>query len=156
MIVVLFLDMLPARYVAMIALILFFLWCVTLNSQVARRKRGTIGKVFSLLVVCFLSIGTYYIAKMCIRDRQDIDAIEVPGDVLNIDGAAENVVQSVDITPYLPEGTMLEEGSTAVSYTPLYVKASPNEIQVMTPTRKGLLGVERLNGILQRLSLIHI
>ena len=63
MIVVLFLDMLPARYVAMIALILFFLWCVTLNSQVARRKRGTIGKVFSLLVVCFLSIGTYYIAK---------------------------------------------------------------------------------------------
>ena len=29
----------------------------------ARRKRGTIGKVFSLFVVCFLSIGTYYIAK---------------------------------------------------------------------------------------------
>ena len=33
---------------------------------------------------------------------------------------------------------------------PNYGKASPNEIQVMTPTRKGLLGVERLNGILQR------
>lgn len=33
---------------------------------------------------------------------------------------------------------------------PGYVKASPNEIQVMTPTRKGLLGVERLNVILQR------
>ena len=31
-----------------------------------------------------------------------------------------------------------------------YVHAHPNEIQVMTPTRKGLLGVERLNGILQR------
>ncbi len=28
--------------------------------------------------------------------------------------------------------------------------ADPNEIQVMTPTRKGLLGVERLNGILQK------
>ena len=39
---------------------------------------------------------------------------------------------------------------------PGYVHAHPNEIQVMTPTRKGLLGVERLNGILQRLSLIHI
>lgn len=63
MVVVLFLDMLPMRYLAMIALILFFLWCITLNSQVARRKRGTIGKVFSLFVVCFLSIGTYYIAK---------------------------------------------------------------------------------------------
>lgn len=63
MVVVLFLDMLPMRYLAMIALILFFLWCITLNSQVARRKRGTIGKVFSLFVVCFLSVGTYYIAK---------------------------------------------------------------------------------------------
>lgn len=33
---------------------------------------------------------------------------------------------------------------------PKYVQAHPNEIQVMTPTRKGLLGVERLNGILQQ------
>ena len=33
---------------------------------------------------------------------------------------------------------------------PRYVGAPQNEIQVMTPTRKGLLGVERLNQILQR------
>ena len=33
---------------------------------------------------------------------------------------------------------------------PKYVGALPGEIQVMTPTRKGLLGVERLNTILQR------
>ncbi len=33
---------------------------------------------------------------------------------------------------------------------PKYVGALPGEIQVMTPTRKGLLGVERLNMILQR------
>ena len=32
---------------------------------------------------------------------------------------------------------------------PRYVEASPQEIQVMTPMRKGLLGVERLNQILQ-------
>lgn len=32
---------------------------------------------------------------------------------------------------------------------PRYVHASQNEIQVLTPTRKGLLGVERLNRILQ-------
>ena len=32
---------------------------------------------------------------------------------------------------------------------PQYVQAHPNEIQVMTPTRKGLLGVERMNVILQ-------
>ncbi len=33
---------------------------------------------------------------------------------------------------------------------PKYVNASPMDIQVMTPTRKGLLGVERLNTILQQ------
>lgn len=33
---------------------------------------------------------------------------------------------------------------------PKYVDASPYDIQVLTPMRKGLLGVERLNGILQQ------
>ena len=33
---------------------------------------------------------------------------------------------------------------------PKFVDASPFEIQVLTPMRKGLLGVERLNGILQQ------
>ena len=33
---------------------------------------------------------------------------------------------------------------------PQYVQAHPNEIQVMTPTRKGLLGVERMNVIHQK------
>lgn len=32
---------------------------------------------------------------------------------------------------------------------PKFVQAEPEEIQVLTPMRKGLLGVERLNGILQ-------
>lgn len=32
---------------------------------------------------------------------------------------------------------------------PKYVNAQPSEVQVLTPTRKGLLGVERLNRILQ-------
>lgn len=43
---------------------------------------------------------------------QELDSIEVPGSVLDIDGATENVVKNVDITQYLPEGIMLEEGST--------------------------------------------
>lgn len=33
---------------------------------------------------------------------------------------------------------------------PKYVNAAPYDIQVLTPMRKGLLGVERLNGILQQ------
>ena len=33
---------------------------------------------------------------------------------------------------------------------PPYVKAKPLDIQVLTPMRKGLLGVERLNEVLQK------
>ena len=33
---------------------------------------------------------------------------------------------------------------------PKFVDAQPYDIQVLTPMRKGLLGVERLNGILQQ------
>ena len=33
---------------------------------------------------------------------------------------------------------------------PKFVDATPYDIQVLTPMRKGLLGVERLNGILQQ------
>ena len=41
----------------------FFFWCITLNSQVARRKKGTFGKVFSLLLTFCLFIGSYYVAE---------------------------------------------------------------------------------------------
>ena len=34
---------------------------------------------------------------------------------------------------------------------PGYVEAKPQEIQVLTPMRKGALGVENLNGILQNI-----
>ena len=63
MIVLLMLNMLPLKYLAMAALILFFLWCITFTSQAARRKRGTTGKVYSLLVTCVLLAGTYYRAE---------------------------------------------------------------------------------------------
>ncbi len=33
---------------------------------------------------------------------------------------------------------------------PAYTECSPREVQVLTPTRKGMLGVERLNTVLQR------
>ncbi len=61
--VVLLLDMLPVNYLALVAMILFFLWCVTFVSQAARKKRGGIGKAYSLLVIAVLAVGTYYVAK---------------------------------------------------------------------------------------------
>lgn len=61
--VVYLLDMLPTNYLALIAMILFFLWCITFTSQAFRKKRGIPGKLYSLLVICVLGIGTYYVAK---------------------------------------------------------------------------------------------
>mgnify|MGYP000336864451 CR=1 FL=1 len=57
------LGMIPDKYLILVAAILFFLWCVTLNSQVARRKRGTLGKVFSLLMAVVMFTGSYYVAQ---------------------------------------------------------------------------------------------
>ena len=57
------LGMIPDKYLILVAAILFFLWCVTLNSQAARRKRGTLGKVFSLLMAVVMFTGSYYVAQ---------------------------------------------------------------------------------------------
>ncbi|WP_456081023.1 LCP family glycopolymer transferase [Mediterraneibacter sp.] len=63
MIVLDLLGMIPLKYLILIAVLLFFFWCITLNSQVARRKKGTLGKVFSLLLTFCLFIGSYYVAE---------------------------------------------------------------------------------------------
>ncbi|MBM6854877.1 hypothetical protein H6B11_12075 [Mediterraneibacter glycyrrhizinilyticus] len=41
-----------------------------------------------------------------------IDSIDIPDSVINIEGASANVEASVDITSYLPEGVSLGEGTT--------------------------------------------
>ena len=63
MIVVLLLNMLPLNYLALIAMALVFLWCITFTSQAARKRRGTTGKIYSLCIVSILTLGTYYIAE---------------------------------------------------------------------------------------------
>ena len=63
MIVLNLLGMIPLKYLILVAVLLFFFWCITLNSQVARRKKGTFGKVFSLLLTFCLFIGSHYVAE---------------------------------------------------------------------------------------------
>ena len=63
MIVVILLDMLPMNYLALVAAILFFLWCIAFTTQAVRKKRGTAGKIFSLLMICVLTFGAYNIAQ---------------------------------------------------------------------------------------------
>lgn len=57
------LGMIPDKYLILATTILFFLWCVTLNTQVARKKKGTLGKVFSLLMAAVMLTGSYYVAQ---------------------------------------------------------------------------------------------
>lgn len=63
MIVVMLLDMLPGNYLALVAMILVFLWCIAFTSQAVRRKKGIPGKIYSLLMVCILAFGTFNIAE---------------------------------------------------------------------------------------------
>lgn len=63
MVVVILLDMLPANYLTLVAALLFFLWCIAFTSQAVRKKKGIAGKVYSLVLVCVLTLGTYNIAE---------------------------------------------------------------------------------------------
>lgn len=63
MIVVVLLDMLPLNYLALIAMILVFLWCIAFTSQAVRKKKGIAGKIYSLVLVCVLALGTFNIAE---------------------------------------------------------------------------------------------
>ena len=61
--VVLLLNMLPMKYLALVVMILLFLWCITFTTQAVRRGRGITGKLYSFLIIVILAIGTYYIAR---------------------------------------------------------------------------------------------
>ena len=61
--VVILLDMLPVNYLALVAMVLFFLWCITFVSQAARKKKGIPGKLYSFVIVAVLVVGTYYVGK---------------------------------------------------------------------------------------------
>lgn len=63
MVVVLLLNMLPMNYLALIAMVLVFLWCIAFTSQAVRKRKGTAGKVYSLLMTGVLLLGSYYIAE---------------------------------------------------------------------------------------------
>ncbi len=63
---------------------------------------------------------------------REVDSIEVPADVLNIDGASENMTETVDITPYLPDEVELyEESSGKISVTVVIEEEDTRTIDFM-------------------------
>ena len=104
------LDMLPMKYVAMVAMILVFLWCITLTTQVASRKRGISGKLFSLLIVCVLGVGTYYIGKT----NNMISMITGGGfkvDKMVVAVRADDIAESIEDASDYSFGVQFQKGS---------------------------------------------
>ena len=104
------LGMIPDKYLILAAAILFFLWCVTLNSQVARRKRGTLGKVFSLLMAVVMFTGSYYVAQAnnmigkITGSNYKVDKMVV---AVRADDSAETIEDAADYT----YGVQFEKGA---------------------------------------------
>lgn len=63
MIVLAMLDMLPVKYLALIAMVLLFMWCITLVTQVGFQKSNLPCRILSVCMVFVLLVGTYYIGK---------------------------------------------------------------------------------------------
>lgn len=119
--VVVLIDLLPVRYLAMVALILFFLWCITFTTQMVRKRKGTLGKVFSLLMVCVLSVGTYYVGKtnniigMITGGNYRVDKMVV---AVRADDSAEAIEDAMDYS----FGVQFEQGGDNM-------QAAVNDIQ---------------------------
>lgn len=99
MIVVILLDMLPVNYLALVAMILVFLWCIAFTTQAVRKKKGIAGKIYSLIMVCVLTFGTYNIAEannmlsMITGGNVRVDKMAV---AVRADDSAETIEDAMD------------------------------------------------------------
>ena len=61
-----------------------------------------------------------------------VDSIDIPAAALSIEGATENVVQTIDIRPYLPDGVeLVEESAGDVIVTALIEQDGTRTIDVL-------------------------
>ena len=61
-----------------------------------------------------------------------VDSIEIPASALSVEGATENVVQTVDIRPYLPDGVeLVEENAGNITVTALIDRNGTRTIEVL-------------------------
>ena len=65
-------------------------------------------------------------------DIDDVDAINVPASVININGAAASLEQIVDITPYLPEGiSLVDENAAKITVTVMVEQEGTRTINML-------------------------
>ena len=63
MIALFVLDMLPVKYLAIIAGLLLIALLIVFTSQLLSKKKGIAGKIFSVLMSVILAVGSFYIFK---------------------------------------------------------------------------------------------
>lgn len=63
--VVILLDMLPLKYLGLVAMVLFFLWCITFVSQAARKKKRDRREIVQPSYDCFTCCGNL----LCCQDK---------------------------------------------------------------------------------------
>ena len=63
MIALFVLDMLPVKYLALIAGLLLIALLIVFTSQLLSKKKGIAGKIFSVLMSVILAVGSFYIFK---------------------------------------------------------------------------------------------
>lgn len=57
-------NIIPLKYLVIAGVVLAVLWCIGLLSQVKRKKRGIIGKIYIVLMTVCILAGTYQIGFM--------------------------------------------------------------------------------------------
>lgn len=58
-----FTGMIPLKMIAFGAAVLFFFWSITFYNQMLPKKHGILGKILSLLLICAVSLSSYYVVK---------------------------------------------------------------------------------------------
>ena len=128
MLLVLWLDLLPMRYVAAVAGILGMLWVFALMSQCFRVGRG-VGKVYALLMICVLGMGVGYLWK-----TNSVLLDLTGGELL---GAAPDVeVAEEPFTVYISGNDSYGEVTTAEgrSDVNILLTVNPNTRQILMTT----------------------
>ena len=128
MLLVLWLDLLPLRYVAAVAGILGMLWVFALMSQCFRVGRG-VGKVYALLMICVLGMGVGYLWK-----ANSVLLDLTGGELL---GAAPDVeVAEEPFTVYISGNDSYGEVTTAEgrSDVNILLTVNPNTRQILMTT----------------------
>ena len=78
---------------------------------------GMTVKAFNALKECDKIYAEFYTSTLIGTEIEDLETVEIPSDMINIWGAAEDVETEVDVTPFLPENMVVYGESPTLTVT---------------------------------------